>query len=123
MPAPPIKTQRRVTECQLEAEREYQRVRKALGVDIKQVDESLLRDYAITHAEIIQLRSIVLNEGIKLVGIKGGEYLNPTVNVLMHKQSHLAALRRDLFFTPKSRADKIKTKSKAASILASLSRE
>lgn len=84
---------------------EFKRCVKDLGRLTPQ-DASLLADYANTFAQCIKLQKDVDKEGYKLVGPKGGEYLNPSVTLLMHKQGLLKELRRDLFFTPKSRTEK-----------------
>ena len=98
------------------AREEYIRVVRTLGNKLTPVDRSLLADYAITYADVIRLSEEVETEGHKLTGPKGGEYLNPTTTLVMHKQSLLASLRRDLFFTPKSRGEKSKPTGKAMSI-------
>lgn len=84
---------------------EFKRCCKELG-RITQMDLSLLADYSNTFAQCIKLQKDADKEGYKLMGPKGGEYLNPTVTLLMHKQGLLKELRRDLFFTPKSRTEK-----------------
>ncbi len=84
------------------------------------MDISLIADYAITHAEIIRLREFVAMEGLTLIGAKGGEYTNPKQNILSGQMAHIAQLRRDLYFTPKSRAEKQKPQGKAQSILDAL---
>jgi phage terminase small subunit len=89
-----------------EAKREYVRVVQLLGEKLDERDRSLLCEYALIHAEIQELRVAVDLEGRVLVGPKGGSYLNPTVNLLISRQGHLAQLRRDLYFTPKSRIEK-----------------
>lgn len=104
----------------INARAEYMRITKLLGDKVNKFDLSLLIDYCITHGEIIKLRSVCTNEGEVLVGPKGGTYINPRTNILLSKISHLSSLRRDLFFTPKSRADKVGKPNKAKSMLASL---
>lgn len=103
-----------------EARAEYKRLIQILGKNITPVDRSLLVDYCVLHGQILELQNAVDIEGHKLSGPKGGEYLNPTATFLMQKQSLLAALRRDLFFTPRSRGEKAKPKGKALSIAESL---
>lgn len=95
---------------------EFNRCLKHLG-RLTPMDRSLLADYCNVFAECINLQKIVDEEGYKLTGPKGGEYLNPTVTLLMHKQGLISQLRRDLFFTPKSRGEKAKPTGKALSIL------
>ncbi len=85
---------------------EYKRIVIALNEKISALDHSLLVDYAQTYSDILDLRSMVEQEGMKLISEKGGEYINPTLNILISRQSHMAALRRDLYFTPKSRVEK-----------------
>lgn len=87
---------------------EYKRIMTVLGDKADALDHSLLVDYAQTYSDILDLKSLVDQEGLKLVSTKGGEYINPTWNMLVSRQSHMAALRRDLYFTPKSRAEKRK---------------
>lgn len=99
---------------------EYHRICDLLGAKIKDEDHSLLIDYAQTYSDVIQLRAKCQDKPT-LTSDKGNEYINPTVNLLISRQSHLAALRRDLYFTPKSRVDKIgKSKKKATDILDAL---
>lgn len=86
---------------------EFNRIVKLLGKNITELDQSLVVDYAVTHAEIIKLRSVVANEGEVLVGRNGGAYMNPKTNLLLNKIGHLSKLRDDLQFTPKSRKAKI----------------
>ncbi len=96
---------------------EYHRVCDLLQGKIKDEDHSLLIDYAQTYSDVIQLRAETQNCHT-LTSDKGNSYINPTVNLLISRQSHLAALRRDLYFTPKSRVDKIgKSKKKAMDLL------
>ena len=103
------------------AKAEWLRIVAIMGDKIDKRDRSLLIDYCLTHAEVIALRRTVQFEGHKLVGPKGGEYINPTVNLLISRQTHLASLRRDLYFTPKSRIEKqAKSLSKGKSIVAGI---
>ena len=88
-----------------EAKAELVRVLKLLHGKVDDRDKSLLIDYAMTHAEIINLRMLI-GDDYTLTGAKGGEYTNPLVNIMAGKQSHLASLRRDLYFTPKTRVEK-----------------
>ena len=91
-----------------EAIAEFTRITGLLTGEKKQIDLSLLVDFAITHGEILKLRSVIANEGEVLVSEKTGSYYtNPRVNILANKVSHLSKLREDLLFTPKSRKDKI----------------
>lgn len=100
---------------------EYRRVTTALGNKANELDMSLLIEYAQTFADTVNLRTQVEEEGVKLIGAKGGEYINPTVGLLSSRLQHLAQLRRDLYFTPRSRIERVnKTKSKAGDILAAL---
>ena len=100
-----------------EAKREYLRVCGLLDGKMDERDRSLLVDYALTHAEIITLRASVDIEGYTCIGEKGGSYVNPTVNVMTSRITHLSQLRRDLYFTPRSRIEKkTNPKSKSASI-------
>jgi len=105
------------------AREEYIRIAKHLDGEVSVVDESLLIDYANTHAEVLELQDAVDLEGRKLTGPKGGEYINPTYNLMISRQSHLAALRRDLFFTPRSRGEKAKPDGKAMSIWEKLNKD
>jgi phage terminase small subunit len=104
-PPPPIKVPIEVAE-NVEAKKEFLRVMQILDGKLDGRDQSLLVDYALTHAEIMELRVCVASEGRVLEGPKGGAYLNPTVNLLISRQGHLGQLRRDLYFTPKSRIEK-----------------
>lgn len=85
---------------------EYKRVIALLEGRLDERDRSLLSDYAITHSEIIELRTLVSRQGRMFEGTKGGYYINPIVNLLSSRQAHIAQLRRDLYFTPKSRIEK-----------------
>lgn len=98
------------------AKEEFVRLKQIIGDRLSPVDRSLVVDYCTLTAEIRRLQEMVEEEGHKLTGPKGGEYLNPTVTLLMQKQSLLANLRRDLFFTPRSRGEKAKPSGKALSI-------
>lgn len=93
---------------------EYKRVTGLLGKSLKPQDHSLLIDYAQTYSDVIQLRADVKLQGHTLVSDKGNAYINPTTNLLISRESHLAALRRDLYFTPKSRVDKQKSTKQTA---------
>jgi P27 family predicted phage terminase small subunit len=119
MPKPPPPPKYRIPAHvgKTDATQEYIRILKQLDGKIGPLDESLLVDYANTHAEVIELTDDVRIQGRTLTGPKGGEYINPTMNLLISRQSHLAALRRDLFFTPRSRGEKAKPQGKAQSIL------
>jgi len=113
------------------AEREFSRVYKELGRDkIKEVDLSLLADYAQAYADCVGLKERIFGkhgnhtkqrtqgEGLTLEGPKGGEYLNPVYVALMNRRDNLAQLRRDLYFTPKSRSEKKPlSKSKGRSLM------
>lgn len=100
-----------------EAKLEWIRVVQALADKVDRRDISLLTDYCLTHSEIKELRLSVATEGRTLEGPKGGMYINPTVNLLISRQSHISQLRRDLYFTPKSRIEKqSKTAAKGNSI-------
>ncbi len=89
-----------------QAKAEFIRVVLLLGDKVDKRDVSLLADYAKVYSEIIDLRTDIGVEGRVLVGAKGGSYLNPLVNLLSGKESLIAQLRRDLYFTPKSRIEK-----------------
>lgn len=84
---------------------EWKRVVVLLEGKFDPRDISLLMDYCITHAEILDLRVRVGSDEM-LMGVKGGCYMNPLLTVMMNRQAHLSALRRDLYFTPKSRIEK-----------------
>lgn len=102
-----------------EAKIEYCRVIKLLEGKLDERDRSLLISYSLTHAEIIALRlEIEMTGGRMLEGPKGGMYINPVYNMLISREGQLAQLRRDLYFTPKSRIEKQNkaTLSKARSI-------
>lgn len=86
-----------------DAKTEFARILKELGPNIQVVDLSVLSDYAQAYSDVIKFQAMVDIEGIKLEGSKGGEYLNPTVTLLMNRREGLARLRRDLGFTPTSR--------------------
>lgn len=104
-----------------DARREFVRVVNEIGMDkLRPVDISLLLEYAIMHGDIIELMDEVRVEGYMLVSAKGGAYVNPKQNVLSSKQAHLAQLRRDLYFTPRSRVEKGRLNGKAQGILEAL---
>lgn len=98
---------------------EWNRVTKELNGKLSELDRSLLVDYCNCYINCIDLRDKV-GDNLTLVGPKGGEYMNPLVSILMHEQNFLAQLRRDLYFTPKSRQEKRGRTGKGASILESL---
>ena len=103
------------------AKQEWVRIHNLLADKLDVRDHSLLIDYCLTFAEIIELRDTVAIEGRTLTSDKGGSYINPTMNLLISRQSHMASLRRDLYFTPKSRIEKQnKARSRGQAILAGL---
>jgi P27 family predicted phage terminase small subunit len=96
---------------------EFTRVVRELGGVLRPVDVSLLASYALAHAECIRVREACQGEDYVKEGMKGGTYVNPIFNLLTQKENTLASLRRDLYFTPKSRAEKTAPKGKATGIL------
>lgn len=109
-----------------DAKDEWIRITTILGDKADGRDRSLLEDYCLTHALVRSLRQRVDDEGYTLESPKtGSSYTNPTVNTLTSMQGHLAALRRDLYFTPKSRIEKQTkaTMSKSKSIKDSLNED
>lgn len=100
-----------------EARLEFKRVVDILGQNATLLDQSLLADYASTYAEVLDLERLLKDEDRVLWGAKGGAYTNPLVNQIASAKGHLSNLRRDLFFTPKSRGEKKKTQTKAKSLL------
>lgn len=105
------------------AREEFIRILRLLDGKVNAFDESLIVDYANTHGDVIKLKEEVAMQGYTLEGVKGGNYINPTVNILISRQSHLAALRRDLFFTPRSRGEKSKPTGRALSLREKVSQE
>lgn len=109
-----------------EAKLEYCRVVRLLKGKLDERDRSLLVSYALTHSEIIELRIEIDSTGGRMLeGPKGGMYINPMYNMLISRESQLAQLRRDLYFTPKSRIEKQTkgTLSKARSIRENILKE
>lgn len=100
-----------------DAKKEFARIQKELGSNIHAVDLSVLSDYAQAYSDVMKFQVMVDIEGIKLTGLKGGEYLNPTVTLLMNRREGLARLRRDLGFTPTSRKVKATSSSKTLASL------
>ncbi len=101
----------------IRARTEYIRIVKELGGNLKQVDISLIADYAKSFARIFVLEEKVLEHGATSVSSKGAEYVGPWMTMLMAERTHLATLRRDLFFTPKSRGTGSQPTGKAKGIL------
>lgn len=101
----------------VDAKFEFRRVVAILGQNVKPEDQSLLGDYAMAHANVLDLRRCCLGAQRILLGAKGGAFTNPIFQQLAGAESHLATLRRDLFFTPKSRGEKKKTQLKAKSLI------
>mgnify|MGYP000224021729 CR=1 FL=1 len=95
------------------ARKEFRRCAKDLVGVVNDLDLSLLADYSQAFSDVISLTKIVEDEGYTLTSPKtGGKYVNPTANLLVGRRRELAALRKDLTFTPRSRGDKAGAKKK-----------
>jgi P27 family predicted phage terminase small subunit len=99
------------------ARAEFKRVVAILGQNVGALDQSLLADYAATYAHCQDLEDAWRKMGTVLMSAKGGAYPNPVYSQWQGMCGHLANLRRDLFFTPKSRGEKKKSQSKAQTLL------
>jgi len=99
---------------------EFDRIVCELKGQIRQVDLSLIIHYVILHHDCIIIQEAADASEFALEGAKGGSYTNPLQNLLVSKQNSLAQLRRDLYFTPRSRAEKTKPSGKAKGILEAL---
>lgn len=91
-----------------DAQKEWDRIIKALGDDnVNELDLSLLYDYAKTFADVLRLEEEVESEGEILVSTQtGSPYTNPRFHILSNRRETLCKLRRDLNMTPKARAEK-----------------
>lgn len=96
----------RIVVANEEAHAEFVRIVTELDGKLKGQDLSLISDYCLLHADCIKLTEECEGEPFTCMSEKGGSYVNPIHNVLSGKRAALAQLRRDLYFTPKSRAEK-----------------
>lgn len=94
----------------VEARAEWERITPHIEANCLPVDLSLLSDYCRLHSSVVALANQETQEGIKIMGPNGAECLNPTTKLLNERTNRLALLRRDLYFTPKSRAEKLNTR-------------